>query len=55
MLVSIARIVVVLCDLGLSTHSSNPTTGGMPSRVYWTVWPPGIAILYVLKKITFPE
>jgi hypothetical protein len=58
----------VLCDFGLSTHTSNPpTTGGTPYYVPpefigqklrgppSDVWALGITMLYVLRKIPFPD
>jgi len=58
----------VLCDLGLSTHVRDPaSTGGTPWYVppefialkqrgeASDVWALGIVMLYVLRKITFPD
>ncbi|ETS84544.1 hypothetical protein PFICI_02569 [Pestalotiopsis fici W106-1] len=58
----------VLCDFGLSTRTSDPATnGGTPYYVppefigqklrgsASDVWALGVTMLYVLKKITFPD
>lgn len=58
----------VLCDFGLSTLAANsPTTGGTPYYVppefigkklrgaASDVWALGVTMLYVLRKITFPD
>jgi serine/threonine protein kinase len=58
----------VLCDLGLSTYAKNPpTTGGTPWYVPpefiavkqrgapSDVWALGVVMLYVLRKLPFPD
>jgi len=58
----------VLCDFGLSTHTSNPASAGgtpyyvppefMGGKLRGTpsdVWALGITMLYVLRKIAFPD